>query len=215
MPADLEAEHVVQLQDVGHGFQPNQWLFRGLNVTFTRGMITGISGPSGSGKSTLLSILAGWEKPRKGGVVVAHNATLRWVFQNPFGVPRRSAVDHVALPLLAKGQSRRTATEGARRLLDDFGLAARADSPFAALSGGEAQRLMLARAVAGGPDVILVDEPTAQLDRANAATVNAVLRALAARGAAVVVASHDTDTLRACGSVVNLAHYTEAIDAPS
>jgi len=212
---ELDQELVVRLDDVGHFFQPGQWLFRGLNVEFPGGVIIGIAGPSGSGKSTLLSIVAGWEKPRTGSVVVVRAASIRWVFQNPFGIPRRSAIDHVALAFLARGRSRKAATERAHQLLADFGLAGRADAPFAALSGGEAQRLMLARAVAGEPNVILVDEPTAQLDRANAATVNAVLSSLAARGAAVVVASHDAETLRACDQVVDLAICVEGQDALS
>jgi ABC-type lipoprotein export system ATPase subunit len=210
-----ELERVVELRDVGHGFQPDQWLFQHLSIAFRRGVITGVSGPSGSGKSTLLSLIAGWEKPRRGAIVVVRGAKLRWVFQNPFGVPRRSAVDHVALPLLAQGLSRIAATRTATSLLGDFSLGSRSDSPFAALSGGEAQRLMLARAVAGRPDVILVDEPTAQLDRSNAATVNAVLASLAARGAAVVVASHDADTLGACEQVVDLGDYAEGDHAPA
>ncbi|MEA5453690.1 ATP-binding cassette domain-containing protein [Sinomonas sp. JGH33] len=205
MRSKLTSEPAVVLHGVGHGFVRDQWLFEGLSATFPRGTITGVSGPSGSGKSTLLSIIAGWEKPRRGRVVVARGTTIRWVFQNPFGVPRRTALDHVALALLARGLGRAAATAEAAALLADFGLAGSADSTFSALSGGEAQRLMLARAVAGHPDLILVDEPTAQLDRANAATVNSVLAALAARGSAVVVASHDAETLAACDAVVDLS----------
>ena len=199
------AAAVVRLEDVGHGFGTGPWLFRGLSTTFARGLVAGIAGPSGSGKSTLLSLIAKWEKPREGTVAVVRGITTRWVFQNPFGVPRRLALDHVSLALVAHGSSRGVADREARALLDDFGLAERADAPFSALSGGEAQRLMLARAVAGRPDLILVDEPTAQLDRANAATVNAVLASLAARGSAVVVASHDAETLAACGQVLDLS----------
>ncbi|MDQ4501619.1 ATP-binding cassette domain-containing protein [Sinomonas sp. ASV322] len=205
MRDELKREPVVLLHDVSHGFKPDQWLFEGLTATFSSGVVTGISGPSGSGKSTLLSIIARWEKPRRGRVVVARGTTTRWVFQNPFGVPRRTALDHVALAFLAHGLDRASATREAAALLGDFGLAGNVDMPFSALSGGEAQRLMLARAVAGHPDLILVDEPTAQLDRANAATVNSVLASLAARGSAVVVASHDGETLAACGAVVDLS----------
>ncbi|WP_422934085.1 ATP-binding cassette domain-containing protein [Sinomonas sp. P47F7] len=204
---------VVRLDDVGHGFGTGQWLFRGLGATFARGFVTGVAGPSGSGKSTLLSLIARWEKPREGSVVVARGITTRWVFQNPFGVPRRTALDHVTLAFLAHGSRRTAADAEALALLDEFGLADRADVPFSALSGGEAQRLMLARAVAGSPDLILVDEPTAQLDRANAATVNSVLASLAARGSAVVVASHDAETLAACAAVVDLSSYSEAAHA--
>lgn len=130
-----------------------------------------------------------------------------WVFQNPHGVPGRTALDHVALPLLCAGYERREAEDRALATLDLFGLAAAGARPFRALSGGEAQRLMLARAVATAPDLLLVDEPTAQLDLRTAHTVNATLRNLAASGAIVIVATHDPDTRAACTDVVDLAQH--------
>lgn len=190
---------------VGHGFAPGHYLFRHLDIEFEANSVTGICGPSGSGKSTLLSIIAGWEKPKEGTVERTGIHSVRWVFQNPTGVPQRTALDHVALPYLASGLGRDHSEQLALQRLTDFGLRASAQKRFSLLSGGEAQRLMLARAVAGEPDLILVDEPTAQLDRATASTVNAVLEALAQRGAVVIVASHDQETLASCSSVLELS----------
>lgn len=100
--------------------------------------------------------------------------------------------------------ARADADREAEELLARFGLQGLGDRPFADLSGGEAQRLMLARAVATRPSLLLVDEPTAQLDRAAARTVNDVLAGLADAGAIVLVASHDSDTIRACKSSIDL-----------
>ncbi|MEY9952300.1 ABC transporter ATP-binding protein [Leifsonia sp. EB34] len=193
----------VTFSGVTHSFDPGSPLFRPISHTFDAGTITGVVGPSGCGKSTLLAIAAGMIRPTAGSVTRPEGRSV-WVFQNPHGVARRSALDHVSLPLLAGGRTRRAADEEARRLLADFGLADRAAVPFSALSGGEAQRLMLARAVAARPQLLLVDEPTAQLDRPMAAHVNAVVAGLARSGTAVVIATHDADTRRACDQVLEL-----------
>jgi lipoprotein-releasing system ATP-binding protein len=197
----------LSLRGVGHSFVDDQFLFRYLDAEFAAGAVWGLRGPSGSGKSTLLSLIAGWEPPTEGRVERSRISTVRWVFQNPLGVAQRTALDHVALPYMATGLSRANGEELALRRLADFGLEDSADKRFSLLSGGEAQRLMLARAVAGNPDLILVDEPTAQLDRSTAATVNSVLSGLARNGAVVVVASHDQDTLDACTEVLDLTKY--------
>lgn len=132
------------------------------------------------------------------------------MFQNPHGVARRSAIDHVALPLLAGGLTRRQAESRGRELLADFGLLDAAPRDFAALSGGEAQRLMLARGIAARPDLFLVDEPTAQLDARTAAVVSRTLTGLARRGTVVVVATHDPGTRAACTDTIDLSELLEA-----
>jgi ABC-type lipoprotein export system ATPase subunit len=111
----------------------------------------------------------------------------------------------VSLPLLAKGQTRYEAERRALEVMDSFKLSAVAGREFRQLSGGEAQRLMLARSVCSAPDLLLVDEPTAQLDLRTAHTVNETLGAIAQEGTIVVVATHDPDTRAACTSVIDLA----------
>jgi ABC-type lipoprotein export system ATPase subunit len=130
------------------------------------------------------------------------------VFQNPHGVPRRTALDHVVYPLLAKGISRKAAESHAREALATFGLGNAAERQFRALSGGEAQRLMLARAFTSAPELLLVDEPTAQLDTATAHTVNATLGRIAESGSIVVIATHDPDTRAACTRVIEMTGYS-------
>jgi len=199
----------VIAQDVSHTFPGTGELFGDLSFVLEAGELVGLTGPSGSGKSTLLSFLAGWEQPAAGSFTWEGVRRVGWVFQNPFGVPGRTAVDHVALPFLAQGFSRAASTFRARTLLERFSLGALAERHYADLSGGEAQRLMLARAMAKGPDLLLVDEPTAQLDPRAAATVNVVLARLADPGTIVVVATHDPDTAAACARVIDLRHQAE------
>lgn len=162
-------------------------------------------GPSGSGKSTLLSILAGWCAPTGGALARENIRTIAWVFQNPHGVPGRTAEDIVALPLLARGSSLAAARVVARQRLDEVGLARIATSPFRDLSGGEAQRLMLARGIATAPDLLLIDEPTAQLDALTAQSVNDAIATIARAHTIVVVATHDARTRDACTETIDLS----------
>jgi ABC-type lipoprotein export system ATPase subunit len=189
---------------LAHWFATDRILFSDLSFVLSPGEVYGVVGPSGSGKSTLLSLLAGWERPRRGVIDRSGVKAVRWVFQNPHGVARRSALDHVSLAYVAQGLDRGAADRRALGLLERFGLAHLVDAPFGALSGGEAQRLMLARGVASAPELLLVDEPTAQLDRSTAAEVNRTLSALSGRGMIVVIATHDRDTRAMCGELIDL-----------
>ncbi|MCL1899165.1 MAG: ATP-binding cassette domain-containing protein [Promicromonosporaceae bacterium] len=194
----------VRVRGLEHAFPGTGTLFAGLDLDLVPGDLVAVTGPSGSGKSTLLSLIARWERPVAGTVEWEDIDAVGWVFQNPHGVPRRSAIDHVALPLIAQGARRGPATEQATQIMRRFQLESVADRHFGALSGGEAQRLMLARAVAKAPSLLLVDEPTAQLDPKSAHTVNVVLSELAMDQAIVVVATHDPDTRDACNRHVDL-----------
>lgn len=192
---------------LGHRFGDQPFLFRGLDLTLMTGRTYAVTGPSGSGKTTLLSILAGWVTPVEGQVDRSGAGHVGWVFQNPHGVHRRTAIDHVSLPLVARGLTREQADQQAMRLLKDVHLEHRARARFSQLSGGEAQRLLLARGLAAAPDLLLVDEPTAQLDTATSGTVNEALGAAAGRDSVVVVATHDAATREACTDHIDLADY--------
>lgn len=197
----------VVLDDVGHGFGDGDMLYRHIGLTLLPGHVYGLTGPSGSGKSTLLAIVAGWLAPAEGRVERYGVNRVGWVFQNPHGTARRTVLDHVALPFLAWGETRRDADEQARALLAAFGLEHRERHRFRDLSGGEAQRLMLARGVAGRPDLLLVDEPTAQLDLHASGIVSAYLGNVSLAGAIVVVATHDPATRDACTDIIDLKDY--------
>ncbi|SEA41206.1 ABC transporter ATP-binding protein [Leifsonia sp. 21MFCrub1.1] len=189
---------------LSHAFGTSPPLFSSLSFRLQPNEVYALTGPSGSGKSTLLSILAGWTQPTSGDIERVNIESIAWVFQNPHGVAARTAEDHVALPLLARGRAHGDARCEARERLAAVGLAGRALARFSELSGGEAQRLMLARGLASNPHLLLVDEPTAQLDPVTADTVNTAIHSLADQGAIVVVATHDQRTRDACTSVIRL-----------
>jgi putative ABC transport system ATP-binding protein/lipoprotein-releasing system ATP-binding protein len=157
-------------------------------------------GPSGSGKSTLLHLMAGLDQPSLGEVTwpaIGDRDALRpgpvaVVFQAPSLLPPLDVRENVALPLVLDGHhdadARREADDALRRL----GLHDLADKLPEEVSGGQAQRIAVARALAGAPTLILADEPTGQLDRASAtAVVDVLLAAADHAGAALVVATHD------------------------
>ncbi|QAV71188.1 ATP-binding cassette domain-containing protein [Salinibacterium sp. UTAS2018] len=193
------------LEGVGHQYDEGRTLFTGIDVTLDVGRSYAVVGPSGSGKSTLLAIMSGDITPTQGRVIRTPPSKVSWVFQNPHGVAGRTALDHVSLPFMVRGWERADAQVHASRLLEEFGLASVQSTKFRYLSGGEAQRLMLVRAIASSPDLLLVDEPTAQLDRSTAETVNQSLQRLRGHGCIVVIATHDEGTRASCSDLLDLA----------
>ena len=159
-----------------------------------------LMGPSGSGKSTLLHLMAGLDDPTVGTVSwpgIGLRAGLRpgpvaVIFQGPSLLPPLTVEENVALPLILGGSANRAAHSAAREALERLELVELADKLPEEISGGQAQRVAVARALAGEPSLILADEPTGQLDRTSGAIVVDVLLAAAAHaGAALVVATHD------------------------
>lgn len=180
----------------------------GADVAARAGEVLALLGPSGAGKSTLLRVLHLLEAPESGEVLVDGSpaprdaagrlAALRrmaLVQQRP-GFLRASALDNVAFPLLARGVPRREARERAREALAAMGLDARAAEHALLLSGGEAQRVGMARALVARPDVLFLDEFTNQLDPENEDRLEAVARAERDRGAAVVLVTHSVAQAR-------------------
>jgi ABC-type lipoprotein export system ATPase subunit len=157
-------------------------------------------GPSGSGKSTLLHLMAGLDDPTVGTAswpAIGDRAALRpgpvaVIFQGPSLLPPLSVLENVALPLMLAGGSEGDANAAATHALERLGLADLADKLPEEISGGQAQRVAVARALAGEPRLILADEPTGQLDHVSgAAVVDVLLDAADHAGAALVVATHD------------------------
>jgi ABC-type lipoprotein export system ATPase subunit len=159
-----------------------------------------IMGPSGSGKSTLLHLMAGLDLPSHGEVswpAIGSRSMLRpgpvaVVFQGPSLLPPLTVLENVALPLALAGVDARSASRRAASALDRLGLADVGDKLPEEISGGQAQRAAVARALAGEPSLLIADEPTGQLDHVAAREVIEALLATAGEsGAALVVATHD------------------------
>ncbi|WP_026910367.1 ABC transporter ATP-binding protein [Patulibacter minatonensis] len=174
------------------------------------GARTALMGPSGSGKSTLLHLMGGLDDPTRGTVewpAIGTRAALRpgpvaTVFQGPSLLPPLTVAENVALPLALVDVGPAEARDRALAALEQLGLTALADKLPDELSGGQAQRVAVARALIGAPVLILADEPTGQLDRFHGTlVVDALLHAAERTGAALVVATHDetvADRFDAC-----------------
>lgn len=190
---------------VSHAFGDHRVL-ADISVQVRRGEWLAIVGPSGSGKSTLLSILGLLLVPDAGTVHVggrgdvlglrrrARLAVMRdigWVFQASNAQPRRQVLDNVAGPLILRGRGHSGARQAAQEILDRLGIGHLADMPARALSGGELQRVSIARAVVAQPTIVIADEPTGQLDASTTDEALSTLRRVSQFGTGVLVATHD------------------------
>jgi tungstate transport system ATP-binding protein len=221
---------VFELCDIRHRYGARTVL--GIpRLSVSRGETLGIIGPSGAGKSTLLRLLQGLERPSEGairldGAPVSHPMPLALarrittVFQRPLMLDR-TVRDNVLFGLRVRCRKDRTPADP---LLERLGLAHLANAPARKLSGGETQRVALARAMAIEPEVLLLDEPAANLDPANVARVEAFIRDAQARGTTIVLVTHNTHEARRLahrtmllieGTVVEVGPTAAFFDAPA
>jgi lipoprotein-releasing system ATP-binding protein len=187
-------------------------VLRGVDLDVRPGEIVGLIGPSGSGKSSLLHAAGLLEHPDAGRITILgrdcsdlHDrertrvrlATIGFVYQFHHLLPEFSALDNVALPMMIAGQPRAAARARAQALLGELGLAERVRHQPAQMSGGEQQRVAVARALANSPRLLLADEPTGNLDPATSGAVFENLYALARKtGVAALVATHNLELAR-------------------
>jgi len=166
-----------------HKFYGALHVLKGVELTINKGEIASIVGPSGSGKSTLLHILGTLDHPDKGEVLINNkridfqydkmvadfrNTHIGFVFQFHHLLPEFTALENVSIPGWIAGRKKKEVIIEATQLLESLGLRHRMDNKPAALSGGEQQRVAVARALINKPDIIFADEPTGNLDTANA-----------------------------------------------
>lgn len=194
---------------------------RGVSLKIESGEMVAIVGPSGSGKSTLLNLLGALDRPTTGEVLIAgaklsgmddaartrlRRDKVGLVFQFFNLLPLLTARENVALPLLLAGVARAEAERRADEMLGKVGLAARGDHTPDEMSGGEMQRVAVARALGGRPRVILADEPTGNLDSSAGAGVLELLRgATRDAGCAVVMVTHDPRAAAVADRVLEFA----------
>jgi putative ABC transport system ATP-binding protein len=204
--AEPRAANIVEARDLVLSFGSTPAL-RGASLTVRRGEIVAVMGPSGSGKSTLLHCLAGILVPEQGEVWFGgqrldalsdeQRSALRrdrfgFVFQSGQLVPELAAEENVALPLLLSGQRRGPAMKAARKWFPALGLDGLEHRRSGELSGGQAQRVALARGMVAGPEVLFADEPTGALDSVSGELVMDLLTAAAREhGATVILVTHD------------------------
>ena len=199
-------EPLIELRDVSKTFDDGSvQALRGIDLAIAPGEFAAITGPSGSGKSSLVHIMAGFDRPSSGMVLwkgtemrdqrswtALRRSEIGVVFQEFLLLPTLSARENVEIAMSGTAMSGAAQRERAKQLLEQVGLGARMDHLPFALSGGERQRVAIARGIANGPQLLLCDEPTGNLDSANAAAVMELLLDIRkATGMAMVLVTHD------------------------
>jgi len=183
-------------------------VLRGVTFSIQRGEYVAIMGASGSGKSTLMNIIGCLDRPTKGqyelddinvlqqdddALSALRNRKFGFVFQQFFLLERTTALDNVLLPLIYTNKYPADAIQHARKLLINVGLEDRMEYYANELSGGEQQRVAIARSLINNPDVILADEPTGNLDSGSAAEIVEIFGRLHKEGRTIIVVTHDRD----------------------
>jgi lipoprotein-releasing system ATP-binding protein len=197
-------------------------LFEAINFQVRRQELLAIVGQSGAGKSTLLHILGALDTPSAGDVYFAstilrslspaesaafRNREIGYVWQFHYLLPEFTAAENVALPLLARGKSKREALQEAVHWLEEVGLADRSSHRAGELSGGEQQRVSLARALVTTPKLLLADEPTGDLDDQTADNLFGLIERLhASYGLTSILVTHNLPLARRCERVMRLSH---------
>ena len=197
---------MIELDNITRSFGSLQVL-KGISLNIERGEVVSITGPSGAGKTTLLQIMGSLDRPDGGKVLydgqditrmsekeisAFRNRHIGFVFQFHQLLPEFTALENITIPMLIAGQGMRQANARAKELLQMLGLADRADHKPSELSGGEKQRIAVARALANQPDVILADEPSGSLDTKNKEELHKLFFSLRDQlGQTFVIVTHD------------------------
>ena len=214
----------LSLQEVRKGYATGRGgylrVLNGVSMDVHQGEVVAIVGESGSGKSTLLHLIGTLDKPDDGRILLHgtdvlalpnarvaafRNSRIGFVFQFHHLLPEFSALENVAMPALIGGSSKRSASQRAEELLDQLALADRVHHRPAELSGGEQQRVAVARALMNSPDLVLADEPTGNLDARTADVLHTeILRLSRSLNQTFVLATHNLSLAAACDRVLQL-----------
>lgn len=217
---------MIQLHNVFMSYQRDATALSGINLRITKGEFVFLSGVSGAGKSTLLKLLYGALQPTRGQILIdgvnitklnaAQLPLLRRkigiVFQDFKLLPSRTVLENVALSLEVLGWAKKDVNKRVYHMLKQVGLEHKVNSTPLRLSGGEQQRVAMARALVNEPKIILADEPTGNLDEESRSKVLSILREANIRGSTVIVATHDRRLMedgRARQIVLDKGHIVE------
>ena len=210
---------VKDISKVYKGIHRDLTVLDEINFSIAKGEMVSIVGPSGSGKTTLLGLCAGLDNPTTGQIFLAgyeisaltenekaevRNKKVGFIFQNFQLLPTLTAIENVMIPLELQGRSK-GAFERAKELLDRVGLGDRLDHYPSQLSGGEQQRVSLARAFSNEPEILFADEPTGNLDDETSATVESLLFELnKEKGTTLVIVTHDLELANKTERIIRL-----------
>ena len=202
-----------------HGAPPYQVL-KDANLSIDKGEMVAINGSSGAGKSTLLHIIGCLDKPTSGSYLLngqnvsqlslsklaeIRNASFGFVMQHFALIEEDSALQNVATPLLFAKARRSQMDARAMEQLRNVGMEQMANKRIATLSGGEKQRVAIARAMVNNPEIILADEPTGALDRANTEKIVQLFQQLNEKGKTIIIVTHDDFVAQSCRRIVTIA----------
>ncbi|MHC8946498.1 cell division ATP-binding protein FtsE [Advenella incenata] len=201
---------MIQFQHVFKSYGQGANILADINFSITPGEFVFVSGPSGAGKSTLLKLIGGLEAPTRGSIIVKGQRmdqignrarpylrrAVGVILQNMHLLYDRTAFENVMLPLAVMGLNSDKAAARARAAIEKVGLSGKEKLNPIALSGGEQQRLAIARAIVNKPAILIADEPTANLDQASAQKILEVFRDFNRVGVTTLIASHDLELLR-------------------
>ncbi len=194
-------------------------VLRGIDLDVKEGEFLAIMGKSGAGKSTLMYQIGLLDHPTDGEIILNDTNTeqmsteertqmrlseLGYVFQDYALIPELTAIENVMIPLLMKGLSKNEAREVSKKMLERIGLLPRIDNKPSQLSGGEQQRVSIARATAHNPKILFADEPTANLDTASGYSIMELFKDLHNEGQTIVMVTHEEEYTKYCDRIVYL-----------
>lgn len=215
-------EQILQVEDLCKTYMQGKIpvnALRGVTFNVKKGELVAIMGPSGSGKSTLMALVGCLEKPTSGKVVIngiditaipdrelpqIRREMIGFVFQHYNLLPALSALGNVELAMRFSGVTKKERLKRAEKLLQRLGLEKRLHHKPNELSGGEQQRVSIARAIANNPSIILADEPTGEVDSSTRDKTIEIFEELSLRGQTIIIVTHDPEVAKHCDRVIRI-----------
>lgn len=227
------AESLIKITNIKRDFQLGSEtinVLKGIDLQINKGEYVALMGPSGSGKSTLMNLLGCLDTPTSGTYILngkdvsemhdddlaeIRNKEIGFVFQTFNLLPRTTALDNVALPMIYAGHSKSERNKRATEVLTQVNLADRMDHQPNQLSGGQRQRVAIARALVNNPSIILADEPTGNLDSKTSLEIMALFNDIHKQGNTVILVTHEEDIAKYAHRIIRLRDGMIESDTPN